>query len=277
LASQELSVELDGRTHQIQVDHSFWSGNTVLRIDDVVALRDSPGFAGFADHWFGPTEHVIRLGGHELRLLITPNLSYSFDLMVDGRSAVSGERVPPQPQPPRDPVYRLGKLGASIAVIAMPCVIVLTFIFGRFAPDWGPRWFAANDLALASGLLPFMAGLGIYLVNRARVRSSLASRVFWAVFGIVSLYVAAVGVVDLPLEIADVIGEPETLNVTVLQATARSSAEAPMIRTADGLTYRWVWAFGQYTYPKISPGKYEVVLTSVRHRIVAIRPATTSP
>jgi FAIM1 (Fas apoptotic inhibitory molecule) protein len=277
VARQLWSVEVDGRTHPIQLDHSFWSGDTVLRIDDVVALHDSPGFAGFADHWFEPTEHLMRLGGHELRLLITPNLSYSFDLMVDGRSAASGERVPPQPQPPRDPVYGLGKLGASIGMVAMPWFLVLTFVFGRFAPEWGPRWFAANDLALASGLVPFMAGFGIYFVNRARVRSSLATRVFWAAAGLVTLWVAAIGVVDLPLEVADVIGQPDTLNVTVVEVTASSSKDAPTIRTADGSTYQWVWAFGQYAYPKVSPGRYEIVLTPARHRLVAIRPATTSP
>ena len=269
MANRVWTIDLDGQMHEVALQHSFWSGATVLRIDEKVALDDRPGSAGFADHWFGPTEHLMRLGHHELRLLITPNHSYSFDLIVDGRAVSSGKLTPALPRPPDDAFYRFGKAGASIAVVALPCVLVLTFIFGRFAPEWGPRWFAASDLALASGLLPFMGGFGVYLINRARVRSSIGTRLTWLAFGLVSLWVAVVGAFELPQDIADVIGDPQTLTLTVVDSTTRRS-NAPTIQTSDGTTYEWAWAFGLYDYPKIDPGTYQVVLTPARHRIVAI-------
>jgi hypothetical protein len=268
------SIELDGRTHQVRVDHGYWSGNTVLRVDDEVVIHDSPGFAGFADHWFDPPEQVTSLGSHELRLRIIPKLSYEFDLIVDGISTSDGKGLPPLPRRPNDPIYRLGKLGASIGMVAMPYLIVVSFIFGRFAPGWGPRWFAANDLALASGILPLMAGMGIYFGNRARVRSSLGSRVTWAIFGLVTLFVATAAALALPVQLAEVVGQPETLTVTVVESSTGTSKGAPTVRTADGATYEWVWSFGQYAYPQIKPGRYEIVITPARHRLVAIRPAT---
>jgi hypothetical protein len=53
-------------------------------------------------------------------------------------------------------------------MIALPYIFVITLVFGRFAPEWGPRWFAANDLALTSGTVPFMAGIGVYFINVVR-------------------------------------------------------------------------------------------------------------
>src|SRR5256885_16465949 len=98
--------------------------------------------------------------------------------MVDGRSVSSGVVLPHLPQPPSDAFYRLGKLGASLAMIAVPYLIVILFIFGRYSPEWGPRWFAANDLVLATGVLPLTAGLGLWMVNMARLGSLAGGPLF---------------------------------------------------------------------------------------------------
>src|SRR6266540_5903905 len=176
MAKKDWSIDVDGKSHHVEVEHGYWSGATVLRVEGRTILRAAPGFGGFADHWWGQSEHSTNFGGHELRLRVTPNISYSFDLIVDCRSASTGAVLSQLPQPPADTFYRIGKLGASIAMIAVPYTVVITFLFGRFAPQWGPRWFAANDLALASGMLPLMAGLGRYLINVIRVPSELGSR-----------------------------------------------------------------------------------------------------
>jgi hypothetical protein len=270
MASQTWSLELDGRSHRIQLEHAYWSGKNVLSIDDVVAVRDTPGFAGLSDHCFGLTELVTRLGGHELRVLITP--SDSFELVVDGHSTSNGELVPALPRPPHDAFDRLGNVGAITAIVSLPLIFIVTFLFGRYAPEWGPRWFAANDLVLASGQVAFMAGFGIWIINLARRPGSLGTRVFGVVVGLASVWVAAVGALEVPVAIADVVGDPVIRTVTVVESSTRPS-NAPTIRTADDATYEWVWAFGLYEYPKISAGTYEVVLTPARHRIVALHPA----
>jgi hypothetical protein len=92
------------------VDHAFWSGTTAMRVDGKTVIHMAPGFGGFADHWFGPSEFSVPLGRHELRLRIAPNISYTLDLIVDGRSASTGLQVPPLTRPPDDAFYRLGKL-----------------------------------------------------------------------------------------------------------------------------------------------------------------------
>jgi hypothetical protein len=69
-----------------------------------------------------------------------------------------------------------------------------------------------------------------------------------------------------------VIGAPETRTVTVV-STSATSGQAPSILTADGATYEWVWTFGLHSYPRVGPGMYEIVVTPVGHRLVAIRPA----
>jgi hypothetical protein len=267
MAIQTWALELDGRSHRIQLVHSYWSGKNVLSIDNVVAVRDTPGFAGLSEHCFGLTELVTRLRGHELRVLISP--SDSFELVVDGHSTSSGELVPALPRPPHDAFDRLGNLGAITAIVTLPLIFIVTFLFGRFSPEWGPRWFAANDLVLACGLVPFMAGFGIWIINLARRPASLGSRAFAGVIGLACLWVAAVGALEIPAGIADVIGDPDTVTLTVVESATQPS-NAPTIRTSDGATYEWVWAFGLYDYPKVGAGTYQVVLTPARHRIVAI-------
>src|SRR5438445_9120658 len=116
MGSKSWSLDVDGRNHRVEVDHGYWSGTTVLRVDDVVALRVVPGFGGFADHFAHPSEYAIHLVGHELRVRITPARTYDLDLIVDGRSVSSGAVIPHLPQPPNDALYRLGKLGASLGM-----------------------------------------------------------------------------------------------------------------------------------------------------------------
>ncbi len=271
MGSKSWSLDLDGQTKRVQVEHGYWSGTTVLRVDGVVALKIVPGFGGFADHYAHPSEYAIHLGAHELRVRITPARTYDLDLIVDGRSVSNGAVIPPLPQPLDDAFYRLGKLGASLAMIAVPYLIVILFIFGRYAPEWGPRWFAANDLVLATGVLPLTAGLGLWMVNMARL-GSLAGRLFAGGFGVASLWVAAVSVVDLPGQLADVFGQPETRTVTVLASDDNGGKNAPTIRTAGGATYQWSSSFGLWIYPKMTSGTYEIVVTANRHRLVASRP-----
>ena len=269
------TLQLDGRSHQFDVEHGYWSGTTVLRADGETILRAVPGFGGFADSWAGPSEYSAQMGRHEIRVRVTPNVGYALDLLVDGRSASSGAFLPPLPQPPDDAFHRIAKLGASISIIAVPYTLAVTAIFGRFAPEWGPRWFAATDLALASGVLPLMAGMGIYLVSNVRKRSAVTSRgvagrAFSLLLGLVSLWVASSTALEVPLFVQDVIRTPETRTVEVL-ATVERARRAPAIRTADGATYEWVWAFGLYAYPRVEPGNHEIVITPVTHRIVRIR------
>lgn len=247
----------------------------MLNVDGATVVRVAPGFGGYADHWFGPSEYVTRLAHYELRLRVTPNISYSFDLIIDGRSVSTGALVPPLARPPNDAFYRLGKFGASVAMVAMPYVFVISFVFSRFGPEWGPRWFAANELVFASGILPFMAGVGLYLINLVRAPSTLgsqlAARLFYGALGLGGLWIAVFGALELPTDIAEVIGTPETRRVTLVDSPVSTSEGAPSIRTADGATYQWVWAYGVYTYPRPGPGTYEIVLTPVRHRLVGIR------
>jgi hypothetical protein len=274
MAKKGWSINLEGESHRVEVEHGYWSGTTALSVDGGTILRVAPGFGGFADHWWGPSEQSTTFGRHELRVRVTPNIGYSLDLIVDGRSASTGALLSSLPQPPADAFYRLGKLGASIAMIAVPYTIAITFLFGRFAPQWGPRWFAANDIALASGVLPLMAGLGLYLINVIRVPSELGTRLgtrlFWLAFGLGCLWIAGGVALTLPRDIEDVVRTPETRTVAVVAVTDTRGA-APSIRTADGATYEWVWSFGQFKYPRIEPGTYEIVITPVRQRVVAIR------
>lgn len=269
MGSQTWSVELDGGGHIIQLDHSYWSGRNVLWIDNAIVVRHRPGLLGLMAHCSGLTELSTPVKGHEVRVLISP--TDTFDLVIDGRSVTSGEPVPPLPAPRRDALTRLGNIGAITCFIALPLIFISTFVFGRFAPDWGPRWFAANDLVLTAGIVPFMAGFGVFVVSLARSDSALASRMLGLAIGIAGLWTSVVAALALPGDISEVIGEPEIREVTVVESITRESG-ARAIRTADGVTYEWKTSYGLYEYPKLGPGTYLVVLTPARHRIVAVQP-----
>jgi hypothetical protein len=165
----------------------------------------------------------------------------------------------------------LERFGARVAIIALPYLFVVTFVFGRFAPEWGPRWFAANDLILTSGVLPFMAGFGLLCVGLARRLSPISGRMMCGVIGVLSLWVAAFSVSALPTELADVFGAPETRTIDALGELSTRNSNPPTIRGTDGSSYTWMSAFGLYAYPPVASGTYELTLTSASHRIIAIR------
>lgn len=225
-------------------------------------------------YWSEPSQHEFRFKENRLAVRIAnAGFGYVFDLVVNGRSASSGEPVGPLPsQPPVDVWDRAGDVGMLAGVIATPYTLLVTFLFGRFAPEWGPRWFAANDLVLSSGVLPAMIGCGAYMLSAVRRGASLASRLTAGGIAALALWTATVIVAAVPNYVAEVIGPMETRRVEVVSGDHKAG-EAPGITTADGERFQWVWAFGVYSYPRVTAGRWEITLTPNRHRIVAIAPA----
>jgi hypothetical protein len=269
-------VQIQGRAHRVEASHRYWTGRVRLTVDGDLVLDFAPGFAGYADQAFRETEHSVKLDGTNLTLRVTPNVSYQLDLFCDGRSVADGTPASPIPRTPTDPFFRVGQIGASIGFVALPYIFVTIWLFGSHSYEWGPRWFAANDFVLSSGIAPLMSGLGLYFINVARTTPSLVGRLSWLTFGGASLVLGLVTVAAIPGQVADVLGDPIVRHAHVIASVQPKGDRALTVTLDTGETLAWQWAFGLFQYPHLPAGDYELTLTPISHEIIGVRALAAS-
>jgi FAIM1 (Fas apoptotic inhibitory molecule) protein/uncharacterized protein DUF3592 len=108
----------DGR-HVVEFEQGYFLGNRKITIDGAKTTeRGRP----FMDH---SGQYPIRLEGHGAAVWVTTNgFTYSFDLVVDGKSVTSGRTAARVPRPPLGGPRQMQALGVVAALIAIPLAFI---------------------------------------------------------------------------------------------------------------------------------------------------------
>ena len=108
----------DGR-HVVEFEHGYFLGNRKITVDGAKTTeRGRP----FMDH---SGQYPIRLDGHGAAVWVTTNgFTYSFDLVVDGKSVTSGRTANRVPRPPLGGPRQMQLLGAIAVVVAIPLAFI---------------------------------------------------------------------------------------------------------------------------------------------------------
>jgi hypothetical protein len=174
MSRRTFHLTLDGQVRKVQVEHGYWSGRRVVRVDGLEVLRVEPrSLRERDDLWQTSTEHPFEIGAHHLVLRVRPGvLTYDIDLIVDGRSAIDGLPAGPLRPPAngRYP-YTLIKIGiAGIAFIAYLFIVIGPF--GAFARGSGPRWILVANVLVDTSVPIFVVILVVFAwQTRQRVRN----------------------------------------------------------------------------------------------------------
>jgi FAIM1 (Fas apoptotic inhibitory molecule) protein/uncharacterized protein DUF3592 len=106
----------DGR-HVVEFEQSYFLGTRRITVDGTKTTeRGRP----FMDH---SGQYPIRLEGHGAAVWVTTNgFTYSFDLVVDGRSVTSGRTVTRVPRPPGSSPRETQVSGAFFVLLALPFI-----------------------------------------------------------------------------------------------------------------------------------------------------------
>jgi hypothetical protein len=79
MATRTWTVDVDATPHTVEVQHGYWFGKRVIRLDGHT-IHDSRKF------WDTGSEHRFDLGGHPCILKIRNSpFHYDYELFVDGR------------------------------------------------------------------------------------------------------------------------------------------------------------------------------------------------
>jgi len=160
--------------------------------------------------------------------------------------------------PPRGKRRRLFVVGLVLVLLGFVALIVMALYVSRGLEN-GPRWLAANDLVLEMAIL--LPAAGGTLMALAQPKGG------YVLMGLISVFLVVVITLDLPTSSRDAFGPFERRSVDVVDWSAEPNGTA-VVRTSTGDRYRWSEAFGVFTYSRMAPGRYDVLLTSERHRIV---------
>ncbi len=99
----------------MELEHGYFTGKRKITVDgSTTTERGRP----FMDH---SGQYPIRLEGHGAAIWISTNgFTYSYDLVVDGRSVTTGRTAPRQPRPPLGGPRQMQLLGVLAALVAIP-------------------------------------------------------------------------------------------------------------------------------------------------------------
>jgi hypothetical protein len=119
MAKNSWQVVTEDGVHTVVVEHGYFSGRIngsriKIYVDDTLVLKK------FKQHtqWSLSSQHHFTLDGHDAVLYIVKSpygVSYTYDLLLDGRSITTGEAVPEQP---RTPMPAWGWLFAAGCIVA---------------------------------------------------------------------------------------------------------------------------------------------------------------
>jgi hypothetical protein len=141
MANRRWEFTLDGKQHVVEFKHAYFLGNRTFVVDGVrTKQRGRP----FMDH---SGQYVFPLEGHRAAVWISTNgFTYSYDLVVDGRSMSSGAEWTRPPRPPVGTPRQQQMLGAVTLIGA-----VVLVVFGyRIAWD---EYRLQNASASAAGIV----------------------------------------------------------------------------------------------------------------------------
>ena len=115
MAHRRWEFDLDGGRHVVEFEHGYFTGKRKITVDgNATTERGRP----FMDH---SGQYPIRLEGHGAAIWISTNgFTYSYDLVVDGRSITTGRTAPRQPRPPLGGPLQMQLLGVLAGIVAVP-------------------------------------------------------------------------------------------------------------------------------------------------------------
>ncbi len=118
MARRRWEFDTDNRRHVVEFEHGYFSGKRKITVDgNTTTERGRP----FMDH---SGQYPIRLEGHGAAIWVSTNgFTYSYDLIVDGRSVTTGRTAPRQPRPPLGGPLQMQLLGILAALVAVPLVL----------------------------------------------------------------------------------------------------------------------------------------------------------
>jgi hypothetical protein len=99
VAKKTWQVTLDGRPHEIVLEHGYFSARRHITLDGAEIADIRPGRLRAVRLWNTITEHPFTIDGHTCAIRVDPSngMNYQFDLIVDGRSQKTGQPVAPLP------------------------------------------------------------------------------------------------------------------------------------------------------------------------------------
>jgi len=119
VAHRRWEFDLEDRRHVIEFEHGYFTGKRKISVDGTTTTERG---RQFMDH---SGQYPIRLEGHGAAIWISTNgFTYSYDLVVDGRSITSGKTAPRQPRPPLGGPLQMQLLGILAALLAVPLALI---------------------------------------------------------------------------------------------------------------------------------------------------------
>jgi hypothetical protein len=154
---------------------------------------------------------------------------------------------------------RLFIAGLLVAVLGLAGALIGMPLYVSRGLENGPRWLAANSLVLEIAIFIFAFGGTLMAVAQPR-RAYL-------LLGLLSAPLTVAVALGLPASVRDAFGPFERRSLDIVDWTITRNGTA-VLRTSTGETFGWSPAFGVVTYPRMEPGRYDVLLTSERRTIV---------
>ena len=158
MGSQRWQLDVDGRQHEVVVEHGYFSARRRILLDGAPVIDVRPDPFNAVRLWNTATEHVFKVDGHEAVVRIDPgidNMTYKKFLFIDGHDVDSG--IPLRPVSSERGDLREGKWlagygGPLVQPFALAALIVGQLAFARHGGVLGlAAGFAAAGTCWAIG------------------------------------------------------------------------------------------------------------------------------
>jgi hypothetical protein len=147
VGSQRWKFDVDGRRHEVVVNHGYFSARRTIRLDDVAVIDIQPGPFNAVRYWNTATEHAFKIGEHEATVRIDPtidNMTYKKFLFIDGHNVDGGASHVPlatQEGGAREGQWLAGYGGLLVQPFALAALIIGQLAYAR---QGGALGFAAG-------------------------------------------------------------------------------------------------------------------------------------
>jgi hypothetical protein len=202
MAQHTWDVFVDGNRHVVELEHGYWSGRRLIRVDGQEVVNWKPKFG--ID--FGSAYPVAVASKTGIVLIQTNGFKFRYDLIIDGVSQATGEKVP-ETVPLYDPWWgkrppkwiggHLSPLEDSLMASAMGAVLV-GFLYLTLP---GPMLKGIGAVLVAlSPIAYFIRRRNIFLVFAlAHFAAGIIPAVIYPPVWKFFILMAAVGIWDLSL------------------------------------------------------------------------------
>jgi hypothetical protein len=122
VARKHWEFDLQDGHHVVDLVHAYFLGTRTFVVDGTKTVQRA---MPFTDH---SGEYPFPLPGHDARLRVTTNgITYSHDLVIDGRSIGTGDSLPGTPARPRMSGLRSQRgVGLFVLVISVPLAVAVS-------------------------------------------------------------------------------------------------------------------------------------------------------